>query len=360
MQKWTFIVCFFLVFGISFRAVSQSSFVVYDTIPIKHGTNKMKLYRNVDKWFEKEKGQKLIAKNRKELKFQGKGYFPYVNYVQIPDVYLSSHAAEKTKGSIVFSISVSIQDSILVTKFYNFIHEARFSEYGSTSYGLLMKYEKIPSGKCMEMEEWCNAVWADMKDWAYYETKVRAKRMIPNNLIRKRTYKVEDEKPLEPPKTMPYDPNEYLKLDNYLLKDTEGKYADYDKWPEDIEAEKAAAAAAAAELAEKEKKKGKEQDVSELLEQPEENAEEQTAETPTEEVEQTAEEPVVEEKAEESDDSYDDEDSDDEDEKVAAKPSKEKTKKEKVEKTPKEKKDKKPKDDYDDYDDYDDEDYDDY
>ena len=133
--------CFFACFAYS---VVGQQFIVYDTIPIKHGTSRIRLYRNIEKWFEKEKGQKLLAKNRKELKFQGKGYFPYANYVQMPDVYLSSHAAEKTKGSIVFSIAVEIQDSIIVAKFSNFQHEARFTEYGSTSFGRLMNNRDQP------------------------------------------------------------------------------------------------------------------------------------------------------------------------------------------------------------------------
>lgn len=345
MRK-SLVVCLLLwLCSLSYSAFSQP-FVVYDTIPIRHGTSRIRLMRNVDHWFKNEKGQRLIAKNRKEMKFQGKGYFPYSNHVQIPDVYLSSHAAEKTKGNIVFSIEVSIQDSIIVTRFYNVLHEARFSEYGTNSFGRLMDYEKVPSGKCMEVEEWCNAVWADMKAWATYEAKTRAKRMIPSTLIRKRTFKVQEE--IKAPSTVkPYDPGEYLKLENYLLKDTEGKYADYNKDPEDIEAEKAAAAAA---LAEKEKKKHKEKD--------DEFADEYESETDDIESVPTA-QPVVKEdsndkkkkeKAKESADSYDDEYDDEE---VKAKP--DKGEKQKKEKTAKPKKEKKSKDfDDDDYDDYDD------
>ena len=131
----------------------SQAFNVYDTIPIRHGTSKIRLSRTVENWFKKEKGQKLVAKSRKQLIFQGKGYFPYANYVNLPEVYLSSHAAEKTKGSIGFNIEVRIEDSIIVTRFSNFYHEALFSEYGSNSLGRLMDYEKVPSGKCMEVEE---------------------------------------------------------------------------------------------------------------------------------------------------------------------------------------------------------------
>lgn len=351
MQKKCFILFFFFCIVLSFSTIAQP-FVVYDTIPIRHRTSKLRLYKKAEKWFKNEKGMKLLGKNWKERKLKGKGYFPYANYVQIPDIYLSSHAAEKTKGSIIFNVDVSIEDSIIVVKFWNFLHEARFTEYGTSSFGRLMDYEKVPSGKCMEVEEWCNAVWADMKEWSVYETKTRAKRMIPSTLIRKRTFKVVEEKELVPPKTRPEDdPEEFLNLDNYLLKDTEGKYADYDKWPEDIEAERAAAAAAAAAAAEKERKKEKpkdEYDDEEDYEDVDSGSEEVVAPTVP-----SVEEPSPKAEDDEIIDDYDDED----DEEVSVKPSKkEKSKKQPQAKAPKEKKQKKSKDDYDDdYDDYDDE-----
>lgn len=351
MQKKCFILFFFFCIVLSFSTIAQP-FVVYDTIPIRHRTSKLRLYKKAEKWFKTEKGMKLLGKNWKERKLKGKGYFPYANYVQIPDIYLSSHAAEKTKGSIIFNVDVSIEDSIIVVKFWNFLHEARFTEYGTSSFGRLMDYEKVPSGKCMEVEKWCNAVWADMKEWSVYETKTRAKRMIPSTLIRKRTFKVVEEKELVPPKTRPEDdPEEFLNLDNYLLKDTEGKYADYDKWPEDIEAERAAAAAAAAAAAEKERKKEKpkdEYDDEEDYEDVDSGSEEVVAPTVP-----SVEEPSPKAEDDEIIDDYDDED----DEEVSVKPSKkEKSKKQPQAKAPKEKKQKKSKDDYDDdYDDYDDE-----
>ena len=351
MQKKCFILFFFFCIVLSFSTIAQP-FVVYDTIPIRHRTSKLRLYKKAEKWFKTEKGMKLLGKNWKERKLKGKGYFPYANYVQIPDIYLSSHAAEKTKGSIIFNVDVSIEDSIIVVKFWNFLHEARFTEYGTSSFGRLMDYEKVPSGKCMEVEEWCNAVWADMKEWSVYETKTLAKRMIPSTLIRKRTFKVVEEKELVPPKTRPEDdPEEFLNLDNYLLKDTEGKYADYDKWPEDIEAERAAAAAAAAAAAEKERKKEKPKDEYEDEEDYEDEvSEKEDVAAPSA--------PLVEEssakaKDDEKIDDYDDED----EEEITVKPSKkDKSKKQPQAKAPKEKKPKKSKDDYDDdYDDYDDE-----
>ena len=370
MRRLGFYIVLFLLLGCAYNAVCQS-FVVYDTIPIRHGTSKLRLYRNIEKWFEKEKGQKLIAKNWKELKFKGKGYFPYANYVQIPDVYLSSHAAEKTKGSIIFNIDVSIQDSIIVTKFSGFTHEARFTEYGTMSFGRLMAYEKVPSGKCMEVEEWCNAVWKDMKDWSVYETKVRAKRMIPSTLVRKRSYKGDDDKDLVPPATHKEDSMEYLNLDNYLLKDTEGKYADYDKWPEDIEEERAAAAAAAA-AKEKEKKKSKGEDEEDEDEDYEESdvSQEAAKQAETETVaanDDFSSKQKAKNADDEEDESYDDDEDDEDsvkskksgkkDKSSKADKSEKPAKSSKPEKTKKEKAPKKSKsndDDDDDYDDYDD------
>lgn len=369
MKRVGFYIVLFFLLGCAYNVVCQP-FVVYDTIPIRHGTSKLRLYRNIEKWFEKEKGQKLIAKNWKELKFKGKGYFPYANYVQIPDIYLSSHAAEKTKGSIIFNIDVSIQDSIIVTKFSSFTHEARFTEYGTMSFGRLMAYEKVPSGKCMEVEEWCNAVWKDMKDWSVYETKVRAKRMIPSTLVRKRSYKGDDDKDLVPPATHKENPMEYLNIDNYLLKDTEGKYADYDKWPEDIEEERAAAAAALA-AKEKDKKKAKdEEEDDEDYEETEQSSASPQAEEETVTVkDESPSKPKsndTEEYDEESDD-YDDFDDDGVKPKKSKKDKSSKTekseKKDKTEKPAKQEKSKKEKtpkksksadDDDDDYDDYDD------
>ncbi len=331
MQKIISIVCLLLYLGVSYESMSQA-FVVYDTIPIRHGTSKIRLSRNIEKWFKVEKGQKLVAKSRKQLIFKGKGYFPYANYVNLPDVYLSSHAAEKTKGSIIFNIEVRIEDSIIVTRFSSFFHEALFSEYGSTSFGRLMNYDKVPSGKCMEVEEWCNAVWKDMKDWATYETKTRAKRMIPSTLVRKRIYKAVDEN-LEPPSTAkPYDPSDYLKLENYLLKDTEGKYADYNVDPEEVAAAKAAAEAA---LAGKENKKNKE--VPEVDEYDVGEGETGGAEETPAEVS-----PSKPAEASEAEESYEEE------EVVEQEPVQEKSKKEKP---VKQKKEKKPKTEYDEEDD---------
>lgn len=213
-----FISIIFLVSAVQSVFAQSGSFVIYDTIPIRSGTSKYKLYKNINKWFETERGTRLMAKSRKDLKFKGKGYFIYYNRVKLPDIFLSPHANERCKGSISFSIDISIQDSIIVSKFTNFVHEAVYSEYGSMTFGKLMDYEKVPPGTCMEVEEWCNAVWADMKIKSTEEIKGRTSRMIPKVLIRKRTYKAKEvvkEKVVE----VKEDPNEYLKLENYLIKE---------------------------------------------------------------------------------------------------------------------------------------------
>ena len=203
-------------------------FTVYDTIPIRRGTNKYRLYKLIDKWFESERGTKLLGKNRKELQFKGKGYFIYYNRVKIPDIFLSPHANDRCKGSVVFTIDIKIQDSIIVSKFTNFVHEAYYSEYGSMTFGKLMDYDKVPPGTCMEVEEWCNAVWADMKIKSTQEIKNRTSRMIPAILIRRRTYKAKEEevKMVEEKKV---DPQEYLKLENYLIKEDKSEIREEEK-----------------------------------------------------------------------------------------------------------------------------------
>ncbi|HON51728.1 MAG TPA: hypothetical protein P5243_03140 [Bacteroidales bacterium] len=215
-MKTRILICIvlFCLGGIQYSFSQTHAFTVYDTIPIRAGTNKFRLYKLIEKWFETERGTRLIAKNRKELHFKGKGYFIYYNRVKIPDIFLSPHANERCKGSIVFSIDVKIQDSIIVSKFTQFIHEAVYSEYGSMSFGMLMIYEKVPPGFCMEVEEWCNAVWNDMKVKSEAEVKDRCTRIIPPILIRRRTYKVKEEE-VKVVAEEKVDPQEYLKLDKY-------------------------------------------------------------------------------------------------------------------------------------------------
>ncbi|HPH15802.1 MAG TPA: hypothetical protein PK029_01425 [Bacteroidales bacterium] len=204
----------FCLGGIQYSFSQTHAYTIHDTIPIRAGTNKFRLYRLIEKWFETERGTRLVAKNRKELHFKGKGYFIYYNRVRIPDIFLSPHANERCKGSIAFTIDVKIQDSVIVSKFTQFIHEAVYSEYGSMSFGMLMIYDKVPPGFCMEVEDWCNAVWNDMKQKSEAEVKDRASRMIPPILIRRRTFKVKEEE-VKVIVQDTIDPKEYLELDRY-------------------------------------------------------------------------------------------------------------------------------------------------
>ncbi|MFO7869760.1 MAG: hypothetical protein R6U95_10730 [Bacteroidales bacterium] len=218
------VLLFFIVFGILLQTetvYSQSkAYEVYDTIPIRSGTNKYRLYRIALKWLEKEKGTKLVAKNFKLRQLAGKGYFIYYNHVKLEDAYVSPRANERTKGTISFNILVDIQDSIIVSKFFNFKHKAAFSEYGAMSFGRLMKFENVPPGVCMEMEEWCDAVWQDLKDVSRSECKDRAENMIPRVLIRRRSYKEkEDEK--EEEKVVEKDSTAHLDIENYIIHDKE-------------------------------------------------------------------------------------------------------------------------------------------
>jgi len=218
-MKQISILLLFSFFIISQNVFSQSKiFEVYDTIPIRSGTNKYRLYRLAIKWMEKERGTKLVAKNFKQRKVAGKGYFVYYNRVKLEDTYVSPRANERTKGSISFNIVVDIQDSIIITQFSNFIHKAAFSEYGTMSFGRLMQFEKVPPGVCMEIEEWCNAVWADLKRESELECKYRASNMIPIVLIRRRTYKAKDEEVVEEVKEE-VDPDKYLEIENYIIHD---------------------------------------------------------------------------------------------------------------------------------------------
>ncbi|MDA3882122.1 MAG: hypothetical protein PF481_02455 [Bacteroidales bacterium] len=213
------ILLLFSFFIISQNVFSQSKiYEIYDTIPIRSGTNKYRLYRLAIKWMGKERGTKMVAKNFKQRKVAGKGYFVYYNRVKLEDTYVSPRANERTKGSIAFNIVVDIQDSIIITRFFNFVHKAAFSEYGTMSFGRLMEFKKVPPGVCMEIEEWCNAVWANLKHEAELECKYRASNMIPIVLIRRRTYKAKEEEKVEEVKEE-VDPDKYLEIENYIIHD---------------------------------------------------------------------------------------------------------------------------------------------
>ena len=218
-------------------AQSRKQFVITDTIPIRSGTNKYRLYRLGIKWLESERGTRLVAKNFRERQLLGKGYFIYHNHVQLQDVFLGPRANERTKGSIVFNIFIDIQDSIILVKFYQFLHEAAYSEYGSMSFGTLMDYERVPPGKCMEAEEWCNAVWADMKLKSELECKYRVNKMIPAVLVRRRTYRGREEAVTDTVQKY-VDPDEYLKIEHYIIHDKKDAPAPIEELTEIVKNEK--------------------------------------------------------------------------------------------------------------------------
>lgn len=221
MKYLGFLLFFFLLCASSHETtaqLAQQRFEVRDTIPIRAGTNQYRLYRLATKWLENERGTRLLARSFRDRQLVGRGYFIYYNRVQLPGVFLGPRANERTNGSIVFNIHVHIQDSIIVVRFYDFIHEAAFSEYGSMTFGRLMTYDRVPPGRCMEIEEWCDAVWADMKRQSELECKYRVNRMIPIVLIRRRTFRAREQ--VEESVEEEYvDPQEYLNIERYIIHD---------------------------------------------------------------------------------------------------------------------------------------------
>lgn len=190
-------------------------FKIVDTIPIKN-VNKKKLYNAALDWMQKEKAMKLLRSNPDEYVVEGKGFVLYYNHVNLEDVFLSPRAAERTNGTIVYQVRVSILDSIVIAEYTEFIHDAYFNENGKISFGMLYSYENVPPGKCMENKQWCNMVWKEMKTRSIADVKDHSTRLVPDEYIRKKgkAFKVEKEAPKEAPKKE--DPEDYLKLDSYL------------------------------------------------------------------------------------------------------------------------------------------------
>jgi flagellar biosynthesis GTPase FlhF len=138
----------------------------------------------------------------------------------------------------------------------NFIHEAIYSEYGSTTYGRIMDYEKVPPGLCMEVEEWCNAVWLDMKQRCVNDARQRTQKMLPKRLIRTKVYQIQAAPPQVEEVIVKENNYDHLKLENYLIKED----------PEVLKAEErqkqaeAESMAKAAELEEKTLEKAKKEE----------------------------------------------------------------------------------------------------
>ena len=208
-------------FGIySFNAVAGNLdlFKVVDTIPIKN-VNKNKLFKAACDWMQKEKAMKLLRSNPEEFIVEGKGFLLYYNHVNIGDVFLSPRAGERTNGTIVYAIKVTILDSIVVAEYSVFTHDAYFNEFGKISLGTLYNYENVPPGKCSENKQWCNAVWKEMKTRAIADVNDHSLRLVPDEYIRKKgkIFKVEKEEKKKEEKKE--NPDDYLKLDTYLEQD---------------------------------------------------------------------------------------------------------------------------------------------
>ncbi|MDR2963449.1 MAG: hypothetical protein LBU90_07460 [Bacteroidales bacterium] len=218
MRKTISVLLLFCVWQLTAHAQVQP-FVIYDTIPIKGSTPKFTLYKHMDDWYQSQRNMKQTGRARKAWKMKGKAYFQYQNRVRIDGVFTSPHAAEKMKGTITYSIESQIQDSIILVTYSTFIHEPVYSEYGNTSYGRLLDYPKSPPGKCMEVEEWCEAVWADMKAVCRQETHYRTTKMLPKRLVRTKIYKAPPAPAPEKETVAKVDNYDHLKLENYLLKE---------------------------------------------------------------------------------------------------------------------------------------------
>lgn len=219
LYKRLFILFFFIItyhYGFS----QWKMYSIVDTIPIKKSANEKKLFNDFEKWFEKEKQVKLVRLNSDQFIIEGKGYFVYYNHIIIENIFLSPRAAERTTGSIAFSIRISIQDSIVVAESRNFVHEAYYSQYGKISFGSITDYETVPPGKCMENEIWCNAVWSDMKDRAQEVVLDKFSRLVASSNVRKegKAYVVKGEEEVQDT-VNDKKVDDYLNLDNYLIKE---------------------------------------------------------------------------------------------------------------------------------------------
>ena len=193
---------------------------ISDTIPIKKGTSE-KVFKAMLKWFETERGSKLVKYSKDAMQIENKGYFVYYNHVVVEDIFLSPRANERTNGNIVFEISLSIKDSIVIAEFSNFVHDAFYSEFGKINFGTLTDYESVPPGICSENKIWCNKVYENMKERSRIEVEGRLSRLVPESMIRDKgkAFKVDKPKEEQPVDSVEKDPMDYLKIENYLIKE---------------------------------------------------------------------------------------------------------------------------------------------
>jgi len=208
------------IFGFNAIAGNLDLFKVIDTIPIKNA-NKNKIFKATCEWMQKEKAMKLLRSNPEEFVAEGKGFLLYYNHINMEDVFLSPRAGERTNGTIVYAVKVTVLDSIVIAEYSMFVHDAYFSEFGKISLGTLFSYDNVPPGKCSENKIWCNAVWKEMKTRAIADVKDHSTRLVPDEYVRKKgkVFKVEKEEKKEEAKKE--DPEDYLKLDSYLNQDNQ-------------------------------------------------------------------------------------------------------------------------------------------
>jgi len=223
VMKWMYtskiLTLFFFVFIFateSFASEKWDQYRVVDTVPLRN-VKKKKVYKAVIKWFESEKATRIVRANPNNYTIEGKGFFIYYNHIKMEDIFLSPRIAERTNGNIVFKIKVNITDSIVITEFSNFSHEANYSPYGELSFGIITDYVSTPPGKCMENKLWCDAVWKDLKEKSRAEVLARVSRILPSSMIRRvgEVY-IPDEKEESDTTKKEVDRLDYLKLENYL------------------------------------------------------------------------------------------------------------------------------------------------
>lgn len=207
------------MFWTSATADKWKLYEVVDTIPIRNVGQK-KIFKEAQDWFEKTSATKLVRINPNTFEMEGKSFFIYYNRVEIEDVFLSPRAAERTAGTIQYSIHITVLDSIVIAKATNFTHEAYYSPYGQITFGNITDYESVPPGKCMENKVWCNKVWNEMKEKAFQDATTKFTNIVPS-LYRRSEGKSFNKKEEQPADTAAKaaDPRSYLNLDQYLIKE---------------------------------------------------------------------------------------------------------------------------------------------
>lgn len=69
----------------------------------------------------------------------------------------------QTKGSIKYTISITVKDGRYKYEVTEFIHEPIGNEYGKMSFGLITTDSQCPTPPSRSIG-WCNKVWADIKN----------------------------------------------------------------------------------------------------------------------------------------------------------------------------------------------------